>query len=213
MATRALRPYRNRSSLADPRHLLRYLKFQAEGADDEAIKRIAKTENVSVATVKQSVMQVEVYRKTNTGPEMELAMRDLVISSIPAAKDTLAGLLGAMELVEQKDSKTGKVKVVKVEDKTTRLEAMRVFTSLTASLQPKGPAVEVNVSQTNQTANLSTSETNEERFRRLRKKADAHNLLPPETAGVPTYIDDESGPEIDVDDEEGDDDGDEDNDE
>ena len=206
MATRALRPYKNKSSLADPRHLLRWLKWQGAGADDEALKRIAKDENVSLATVKQSVMQVDVYRKQNTGPEMDLAMRDLVISSVPKAKDTLAGLLGAMELVEKKDSKTGKITVVKVEDKTTRLEAMRVFTSLAASLQPKGPAVEVNVSQTNQTANLSGAETNEERFRRLRKKADEHNLLPPETAAVPTYIDDESAPEVNIDDDEEDDD-------
>lgn len=170
--------------------MLRFLRWQAAGADEAAVTALAKAEGVSVATFKASVRLVEGYRAQNTGSEMDLAVRDLVISTAPHAKNTLAGLLAATELVEQKDSRTGKVKVVRVEDKTTRLEAFRAYTNLVSNLQPKQAPVEVNVNQTNQQANVvSKSETFEERMRRLRQKAQEHNLLPPAVAGVPDYID------------------------
>jgi hypothetical protein len=193
---------------SDPRHLLRYLKFQASGADDEALKRIAKEERVSLATVKGSVIQIDAYRKSNTASEMELAVRNLVISSVPKMQQTLHDLLDATELVEEKVGKTGLTRVVKVPDKTTRLEAMRVSIALIAGLQPKQAPVEVNVNQTNQTANINSGvESNEDRFRRLRKQAEAHNALPPETTGVPEYID--AGEDSDDDEDEDEDEDDE----
>jgi hypothetical protein len=193
-----------RVPVSDPRHLLRYLKYEASGGDEEAMRRIAKEEGVSLATVKASVLQVDAYKKTNTASQMDIAMRDLVISSIPQAKATLEDLLTATELVEEVDSKTGRKKVKTVADKTTRLEAMKIFNSIMSTLQPKGPAVEVNVNQTNQTANINSgSESNEERFARLRKQAEAHNALPPETAAVPEYVDaGEDAPDDDQDDDE-----------
>ena len=114
-----------------------------------------------------------------------------------------------MELVEVTDEKTGKKRVKKMADKTTRLEAMKIVNTMVASMQPKGAAVEVNVSQTNQTANLGSAETMEERLARLRKKAAEHNLLPPAVVGVPEVIDaggsildGEEGDYVDDDDEE-----------
>lgn len=189
---------------ADPRHLLRYLKYQAAGGDDEAMKRVAAEERVSLATVKQSVLMVDGYKKRNTASEMDLAVRDLVISSVPQAKATLQGLLAATELVEQKDLKTGKVKIVTVEDKTTRLEAVKVLNALIAGLQPKGALMEQTIIQTNQTATLTSGETNEERFARLRKRAQEHNALPAEVAAVPEYIDAGEDAEDDEEDEDGD---------
>ena len=122
----------------------------------------------------------------------------------------MVGLLEATELVEINDTNTGKKRIVKQEDKTTRLEANRIVKDIIVSKQPKGPIAEVNVHQTNQVANLSTAETTEERMDRLRKKAAAENLLPAEVAAVPGYLDrDEEPPEDgkeNADDEEGDDD-------
>jgi hypothetical protein len=197
MASRALRPYSNKHSLADPRHLLRFLKEQG-GMD---VAAIAKSEGVSQAAVRHSIAQVEIYRKKNTSFEMDLAVRDLVISSIPQAKETLHGLLAATELVEQKDSKTGKVKVVKVDDKTTRIEAMRLVNTFAATMQPKTPMIQQSISNTAQAAaTITGAETNEEKFKRLRKLADEHNRLPPEVAGVPDHID--AGEDADDEDEE-----------
>lgn len=197
MANRTLQMKR---SLADPRHLMRYLKSKTPGGTPEAI---AKSEGVSVATVKQSISMIDTYRNMNTSSEMDLAIRDFVISTIPQAKETLNGLLTAMEMVEYTDSKTGKKKTKEVEDKTTRLEAVRVVNALIGSLQPKQAPVEVRVSQTNQMAAIGSAETMEERLARLRRKAEEANLLPAETIGVPDYIDkDEEAPDNDEDEEE-----------
>jgi hypothetical protein len=179
---------------------MRFMKKQA-GMDEAAI---ARAEGVALSTVRQSIQQVETYRSKNSGVEMELAIRDLVISSIPVAKQTLQGLLTAMEKVEEVDPKTGKKRIVNQEDKTTRLEAMRIMNQTLAAVQPKAPLIEQTISQTNQVANLSGAETTEERLRRLRKRAEEHNLLPAEVAAVPQHIDEgyEEGELIDEDDEE-----------
>ena len=203
-------PVMSKRSLADGRHLMRFLKSQA-GTDAATI---AKQENVSIATIKQSIAQMEMYRKRNTQVEFELAIRDLVISSVPQAKETLHGLLTAMELVEIKDAKTGRVKYERVEDKTTRIEAVRLTKELIVGLQPKTPQVVNNLNQTNQVANLNDGiETNEERMRRLRAQIKEHNLLPAEVAGVPQHIDrdeeDPDGDEEEDDDTEPEEDGDE----
>jgi hypothetical protein len=183
-----------RRSLTDPRHLMRYLKAEANLTPEE----IAKQERVSVATVRSSISMVDSYRKQNDGIEMKLAIQKVVIETAPKLQETLHGLLSATELVEMPNGKTGRKHVVKREDKTTRLEASRLVKDLIIGLQPKGAPVEVNVNQTNQVANLSQAETNEERMRRLRKKADEFNALPPEVAAVPDRID--SGDEDDDDD-------------
>ena len=200
MASAAI-PYRNKRSMSDPRHLLRYLKHQA-GAD---IKDIAKAEKVSAESVRQSIHQVEMYRQRSTTTEMDLALRDLVISSVPQAKETLNSLLAATELVEKKDLKTGKIKVVTVADKTTRLEALKVFNQISQTMQPKTPMIQNNVSATAQAAaSVTESETTEERFKRLRERAAAHNALPPVVAAVPDYID--AGEDADDDEEDEDED-------
>ena len=57
-------------------------------------------------------------------------------------------------------------------------------------MQPKGPGVAVQVNNNNQpTVNLGTTETTEERMKRLRAQAQAHNLLPPTVTAVPDHID------------------------
>jgi hypothetical protein len=192
----------SRLSLSDPRHLMRYLKAQAMGGEEkEKLAAIAKSEGVSVQTVRNSVYEIDTYRKRNTTLEMDMAIRDLVISAVPLAKESLGGLLTATELVEVPNGQTGKKKVVRQVDKTTRLEANRLVKDLIVAVQPKGAPVEVNVNQTNQVANLSAgTETNEERLRRLRKKAEEYNQLPPEVSGVPDSID--SGEEDDDEEEE-----------
>jgi hypothetical protein len=179
-----------RISRADPRHLMRYLKAQAMGGEEkEKLAAIAKSEGVSVQTIRNSVYEIDTYRKRNTTLEMDMAIRDLVISAVPLAKESLGGLLTATELVEVPNGQTGKKKVVRQVDKTTRLEANRLVKDLIVAVQPKGAPVEVNVNQTNQVANLSAAETTEERMDRLRQKAREFNQLPPETVGVPEEID------------------------
>lgn len=185
MAT--LRP---KISLSDPRHILRYLRREAGVSEQD----IAKAERVSIHTVRQSIREVEAYRMLNDKNEFDFSVRELVIGLAPKARESMAGLLEATELVELKDEKTGKVKVVTVQDKTTRLEANRVFTNLILGLQPKAPQIAQNINNNAQAvaaaaAASSPGETVEERLRRLRQKAAEHNLLPPEVAGVPEEID------------------------
>lgn len=169
----------------DARHLMRYLKSKAGMEPME----IAKAEHVSIGTVIKSIQEIEAYENQNSEGQLQLAVRDLVISTMPQAKATLHGLLTATEMKDVKNLKTGLEERVSVEDKTTRLEGMKLVVSMAGALQPKGPAVAVNVNQTNQTANLGSGETFEERMRRLRAKAQEHNLLPPESAAVPEYVD------------------------
>lgn len=179
-----------KASLANPVHLMRYMKYQAlPGSHEERIAALAKTEKVSVNQVKQSIRRIEMYRAGTTSAEMEFAVRDIVVSAAPKAKQTLIGLMDATELVEITDPKTNRKKVVKQPDKTTRIEGVRLMNDLIGKMQPKGPLVEVNNTQTNQVANLSAAETTEERMSRLRKQAQEHNLLPPEVAAVPAHID------------------------
>ena len=172
-------------SLKDPRHLLRFLKNQAGSSPAD----IAKEERVSVESVKRSITTVDMHRKGNSQVEFDLAIRSLVIDTVPRAKETLAGLLEATALVEVKDHRTGRIRHAKVEDKTTRLEAVRIVKDMAIGLQPKAPAVNVNVEQTNQVANLNSTETNEERMRRLREQLKGFNANPPLVAAVPEYID------------------------
>ena len=191
-----------RKGTRDPRHLMRYLKAKA-GIDP---KEIARSEHVSLRRVQDSIKDIEAYEHQNDEGQLQLAVRDLVISVIPTAKNTINGLLTATTTVRTPNSKTGKVDTYREEDKTTRLEAARLVKDLVIGMQPKQPAVAVNVNQTNQTANIGTAETLEERMRRLRSKAQAHNLLAPEVAAVPASIDqkiqDDDG--YDGDDEDGD---------
>jgi hypothetical protein len=168
----------------DARHLMRYIKSKV--MDPAAI---AKAEHVTLATVMESIRSIEVYEQQNTEGQMQLAVRDLVISTIPQAKETINGLLTSTELVMKKNLKTGKDEYVTVEDKTTRLEGARLVRDLIVGLQPKGPGVVVNANQTNQTANIGSAETYEERLRRLREKVKEFNLLPAEVTAVPDSID------------------------
>ena len=197
----------HKMSLRNPRHLMRFIKATAlSGTDAEKYAIIAKGEGVSVTTVRDSVEMVRQYQAQNSTAEMEYAIRSLVVGAIPKAKQTLDGLLDATELVEIKNPKTGKTEIKTREDKTTRLEAMRIVTSLVDKVQPKGPMVEVTNNQHVQVANLSAAETTEERLRRLRKQQSEANLLPPEVAAVPVSIDREYEPEDDGDaDDEGED--------
>ena len=174
-----------RRGKTDARHLVRYLKSKA-GVDP---KDIAKSEHVSLKTVTDSIKEIERYENQNSEGQLQLAVRDLVISTIPQAKETINGLLTATELVLKKNLKTGQDEHVRVEDKTTRLEGARLMKDLIIGLQPKGPAVAVQVNQNNQTANIGNAETTEERMRRLRQKAQEHNLLPAQVSAVPEWVD------------------------
>jgi hypothetical protein len=173
-------------TMRDARHLMRYLKAKA-GVD---AKEIAKSERVSLQTVNESIKSIEMYEQQNTEGQLQLAVRDLVISTIPQAKETIHGLLTATELVLKKNLKTGKEEHVTVEDKTTRLEGARLVRDLVIGMQPKTPMVAIQNNQNNNpTVTVGSSETNEERVRRLRKQAQEHNLLPAQVSAVPTYID------------------------
>jgi hypothetical protein len=165
---------------------MRYIK--AKGGMAPAA--IAKSEKVSLSTVVESIKSIEVYEQQNTEGQLQLAVRDLVISTIPQAKETLHGLLTATEVVMKKNLKTGKDEYVTVDDKTTRLEGTRLVRDLVIGMQPKGPGVAVQVNNNNQpTVNLGTTETTEERMKRLRAQAQAFNLLPPQVTAVPQHID------------------------
>jgi len=174
-----------RKGTRDPRHLMRYLKAKAGITPQE----IAKSEHVTLRRVEDSIKSIEAYEYQNSDGQLQLAVRDLVISTIPTAKDTINGLLTATTTIERVNAKTGLKEYIKEADKTTRLEGARLVKDLVIGMQPKQPAVAVNVNQTNQTANIGTAETLEERMRRLRSKAQAHNLLPPEVSAVPALID------------------------
>jgi len=191
-----------KSIMDDPRHLMRWLKSQAVGGSpEEAAKAVAKAEGVTVQTAKQSIQAVEAYRATFDKDRFDLATRKYLMSMMQKSEEYLGDLMGATELVEMPNAKTGKKEVVVMPDKTTRLEAQRVFKDILVGMQPKVPMVENNFNPTNQIANISTSETNEERMRRLRKQAEEFNEKPPLVAGVPKYLD--AGEESD--DDEGDD--------
>jgi hypothetical protein len=198
------------SVMDDPCHLRRYLKAVAVGgSEDAAAAVIAREERVSIEAVKKSIRAVDAYRKQNEKAEFDYALRNLVISAIPQARETLHSLLAATELVELTDQKTGKKFVREMEDKTTRLEAIRALSTLAIGLQPKSPMIEQNISQTNQTAHIAGgTETTEDRMRRLRRQATAHRALPAEVAGVPEAID-AGGSLADDDDDEDEEDGDE----
>lgn len=198
----------------NPIHLLRLLKAEAMGGSHEAAAaKIALQEKVSAQTVLQSIREVDAYRKRNDRNEFDFALRDLVISSVPAAKATLAGLLAATELVEVSDAKTGHKKVQEVEDKTTRLEALRVVNALAQTLQPKTPMIAQQINQGPQlpaapaTGTTVSMETTEDRLARLRRQAKEQRALPAEVAGVPEYIDsgETYGEQDDDEDDEGDD--------
>jgi hypothetical protein len=170
----------------DARHLMRYLKAKA-GVDPLVI---AKAENVSVATVRESIESIERYEQQNTEGQLQLAVRDLVISTIPQAKETIQGLLTATETVMKKNLKTGKDEYVRVDDRTTQLEGARLVRDLVIGMQPKTPMVAIQNNQTNQPiVTVGATETVEERMKRLRKQAQEYNLLPAQVAAVPTYID------------------------
>jgi len=192
-------------NMRDQRHLMRFVKFRAlSGTETERIAAIAKSEGVSVATIKASVHQMEAYSEQNKTANVDLRINESILKVMPAFEDSMVGLLGATELIEISDGNTGKKKIVKQDDKTTRLEASRIVSNIIIAKQPKGPMVEVNNNQTNQVAVLSTAETQEERMDRLRKKAAEANLLPAEVAAVPGYLDRDEEPEEDGDDEDGD---------
>lgn len=186
--------------MRDARHLMRYLKAKA-GVDPSAI---AKSEKVSLSTVVDSIRTIEVYEQQNSEGQLQLAVRDLVISTIPQAKNTINGLLTATEIVMKKNLKTGKDEYVTVEDKTTRLEGARLVRDLVIGMQPKGPMVAIQNNQNSQPViQMGSAETVEERMKRLRKKAQEFNLLPAETAAVPEWVDSgDDAPDDEDDDEE-----------
>jgi hypothetical protein len=178
---------------------MRYIK--AKGGMAPAA--IAKSEKVSLSTVVESIKSIEVYEQQNTEGQLQLAVRDLVISTIPQAKETLHGLLTATEVVMKKNLKTGKDEYETVDDKTTRLEGARLVRDLVIGMQPKTPMVAIQNNQTNQTSvPIGSAETYEERLRRLRAKAKEFNLLPAEVSAVPDSVD-SPDKEDDEDDEDG----------
>jgi hypothetical protein len=169
---------------------MRFVKFQAlTGTEVERLAAIAKSEGVSKDTVKSSVRQIEMYNRQNETGRVDLRLNESILKVMPAWEEGMAGLLMATELIEVPDGNTGNKKVVKQDDKTTRLEASRIVKDIIVAKQPKGPMVEVNNTQTNQVATLSTAETYEERLVRLRKQIDQENSRPAEVIGMPALLD------------------------
>ena len=181
-------------NMRDPRHLMRLVKFRAlTGTDAERIAAIAKSEGVSKETIKASVRQMEAYSEQNKSVNVDLRINESILKVMPAFEEGMAGLLTATELIEVPDGNTGNKKVVKQDDKTTRLEASRIVKDIIVAKQPKGPLVEVNANQTNQVMNLSAAETYEERLARLRKQAQEANMLPAEVIALPESLDNNEG--------------------
>jgi hypothetical protein len=197
-----------KKSVQDARHLMRYLKAKANGGD---LGSIAKAERVSVETVRQSVAKMEAFESMNGDGQLKLAVNGLVRTLIPTAGNTINGLLNATTIMSVKNSKTGQMEDILVEDKTTRLEAGRLVKDLISVTQPKAPTVAIQNNQNMPIATMSAAESNEERMKRLRKHAQDHNLLPAQVAAVPEYLD-VKGADGDDEDDEGDEgeDGDED---
>ena len=202
------RAIQKKSLMDDPRHLMRWLKSQAiGGSPEEAAKAVAKSEGISLQTAKQSIREVEAFSAKYDKTQFDLATRKYLMDMMHTSQEYMTGLMGATELVEIPNPKTGKKEVVVMPDKTTRLEAQRVFKDIFVGSQPKTPMIENNVNQVNQVAQISQSETTEERMRRLRKQAEEFNTLPPVVAAVPKYLDEGDTEEADDDgEEEGDDD-------
>ncbi len=192
MAVKANQTLSRVKSRMDARHLMRYLRSKA-GIDPETI---AKQDGVSLKAVQESIKEMERYESANSEGQVSLGVRNLILTCLPQAEATITGLMTATNTVERKNARTGGVDYVNVEDKITRLEALKVFNGMISSQQPKAPAQQINVNQTNQQATvLSSAETTEERFRRLRAKVAEHNLLPPVVVGVPKSIDDGIDPD------------------
>ena len=177
----------------DARHLMRYLKSKA----NVPLEDIARADHISVKQVKESIRQMEAFESLNSEGHLQLAVRDMIRVTIPKVQETLDGLLAATNTVDRKNPRTGLMEPVQEPDKITRTEAVKVFGTLYATTQPKVPGVNVQVSQQNhnQTAVLSSSETVEERMKRLRAKQAEHNLLPPVTVAVPDFIDEGRRPD------------------
>lgn len=172
-------------SRIDARHLMRYLQSKA-GVDPATI---AEAEHVTIKTVKESIREMERYESVNSEGQLSLAVRHMILNAMPRVSETIDSLLTATNTVERPNAKTGGQTTVYEIDKITRLEALKVMKGFIETTQPKVPMIQQSISQTNQTAVLSSAETPEERMRRLRAKAQEHNLLPPEVAAVPKHID------------------------
>jgi len=182
---------------SDARHLMRYLKSKAGVSPAD----LAKQEGISIKTVQESIRSMEQFESRNSEGQLQLHARDMVISVMPQAKETITGLLAATTIMRVKNKKTGLEEDVEVEDKTTRLEAMRVFNGMVTATQPKVPMTAVQVNQHNSnSATMSSAENNEERLRRLRAKQAEHNLLPPVVIGTPKNIDAGYDPDEDAED-------------
>ena len=99
--------------MRDPRHLMRFVKFQAlTGTETERLTAIAKSEGVSASTVRESVRQIQSYREQNATLNVDLRINESILRVMPAFENSMCGLLTATELVEIIDGKTGKKKVV-----------------------------------------------------------------------------------------------------
>jgi DNA-binding IscR family transcriptional regulator len=183
----------------DARHLMRYLKSKA----NVPLEDIARADHISVKQVKESIRQMAAFESINSEGHVQLLVRDMVRVTLPKVQQAIEGLLEATNTVEQKNQRTGLMEYTNVPDKITRLDAVKVYTGLLATTQPKVPGVNVQVSQQNhnQTAVLSSTETNEERLRRLRAMQAEHNLLPPVVIGTPKNIDAGYDPDEDSDEE------------
>src|ERR1700761_7397866 len=159
----------------DTKHLFRFLQHQS----GKTIEEIAKSEKVNPSEIQKSIEDLLVYQEQNTQLRLELAMRDMIIQSIPEAQEALNGLLKATTIVSVKDQNTGQIKDIEVPDKVTRLEGVRMVKDFFSSTLPKTPgvAVQVNNGQQGASTMVGRAETNEERMRRIRAKQMEHNLL------------------------------------
>ena len=190
---------RRRNQSAEALHLIRYAQFSAsQGSDEERISLVAKQNGVSIQSVRTSIRKVQESKIRCSTEMMETSIRDVVVSTMPALRDTIERMLSAKQIIEVPDARTGRRKAIEVDDKTVQLEAVKASISLISAVQPKAPPVAVNVNQNNLTS-LSSAETMEERMSRLRRQAEEENRRPPEIAGVPDSIDRDEYPDEDED--------------
>ena len=94
--------------------------------------------NVDSAGIAIGFAKGEVPAKTSP---LDLRINESILKVMPKFEESMAGLLTATELVEISDATTGKKKIVKQDDKTTRLEACRIVKDIIVAKQPKGPLI------------------------------------------------------------------------
>src|SRR5579859_2899411 len=160
------------------KHYMRYLR-RNEG---ESVEEIARTEGVSAKAIEKSIKQVQLHRNLNTQGNLNANVVSMLMGNLGRVDKGFKKLFNAKSYIERRLA-DGSSELVPVDDMATQLEALRVYGKFVESMQPKGGGVAVNVSQSNQTAQVTNIRHGGfvERMSEIRKRVQEHNLLPPVT--------------------------------